>query len=74
MTCEEQAAHAIYKLTALQTLTRTTGTITNRAQRELLRSLPADVMTVVAEHLFRTKNPLMQAKPTPEPVNVNSRR
>lgn len=71
MTCQEQANQALLKLKALQTLTTTTGTITNRAQRELLRSLPPDVMTLVAEHLYTTRNPLMQVKPTPETANVS---
>jgi len=64
MTCEEQAESALLKLKALQTLTATTGTITSRAQRELLRSLPPDVMILVAEQLYRSKNPIL--KPTSE--------
>jgi hypothetical protein len=64
MTCEERAEAALLKLKALQTLTATTGTITNRAQRELLRSLPPDVMILVAEQLYRSNNPIL--KPTPE--------
>jgi len=68
MTCQEQAAQALYKLKALQTLTQTTGTITNRAQRELLRSLPPDVMTLVAEELVRTNNPVLKMNLHTAPV------
>jgi hypothetical protein len=73
MTCKEQAEAALLKLKALQTLTATTGTITNRSQRELLRSLPPDVMIVVAEHLYRTKNPVLQMNPTQETDHAYNR-
>jgi len=64
MSTQELASQALQRLAALQLLTEKTGTITNKAQRELLRSLPPDVMILVADHLYQTKNPIL--KPTQE--------
>jgi hypothetical protein len=71
MTCQELAKQALYQLRALQDLTTATGTITSRAQRELLRSLPPDVMILVATELSRTNNPIL--KTTQETDNGNHR-
>ena len=65
MTCQEQADAALLKLKALQTLTHTTGTITNKAQREVLRSLAPDVMVIVAEQLYRTNDPILSMNSNP---------
>lgn len=64
MSTQELASQALHRLTALQRLTETTGTITNKAQRELLRSLAPDVMILVADALASTKNPILN--PTQE--------
>jgi hypothetical protein len=71
MTCEEQADAALRKLKALQNLTLTTGTITSRAQRELLRSLPPDVMILVADQLYSSKNPILKTTPETDSANFN---
>ncbi len=49
------AQEAIEKLLALKELTRETGTITARAQREILRSLQGEVLIEVAV-FFRRLN------------------
>ena len=74
MNTQQQADEAVVRLKALQQLTATTGTITNKAQRELLRSLPPDVMILVAETLYRTKNPISNPVQNPETENAKDSR